>query len=109
MNRPVIRSYDQFQQYLADNPNVSETDQVEVVFVIGVDCGICGKLTVMEKTDDPAQADGTETFKLVGNGMLLADDADVFLQRHWDECHPGIPMTLVEDGQTRRAERAPRG
>lgn len=92
---PEIRSMADLEAYMAAHPEASDPDhQVRVKLVLSVNCDVCGPVTSWEGHDfgqvTQENPDGTVSLAYGSDSkVLLIDDADAFLRRHWEIVHSG--------------------
>lgn len=108
---PRVTRYSEFEALMASG-KFGDDDQVQVTWVLEIRCDICG---VIEKTRNARwEASGTTVpFPDADDGIghqgtlvldpdekvWLSGDAEDYLNKHWDDEHPGVPRIFISDGQ----------
>lgn len=97
----TIRSRSQLGKWLAEHPDVDpDVDGVQVDIVTGVKCDVCGYLDTKAEfnldlgaqtrfePDNPGETRGPGMLHIPDDGsILLADDAEALLRKHWRRRH----------------------
>lgn len=102
---PEIRSMAAMEAYLAAHPEAAADPdhQVQVSLVLAVNCDICGPVNTWQGQDfgtvtsqDEETGQATVAFG-EDSRIMLIDDADAFLQHHWETVHGG-ECVIVDTG-----------